>query len=169
MKNIFKLLLLLLVSVSLSACNALDELTEEEEDMTLKIPVHINSTNGVWTNYSNSAEIDINQWMGEWFDKLESIKVIKVSYLITDFQINSDENGQVKAKLDINNILTLDDEYIVYQAYKNHVVYELKDIEKAINKNGKLSAKYSGSALCGESGLHFTVKVTVTIKAKYKI
>ncbi|MEN8124231.1 MAG: hypothetical protein ABFR32_03805 [Bacteroidota bacterium] len=167
MKNIIKYLLLLLVSVSFSACDALDDLTEEQEPMYFTIPVDIAPTDGVWANYNYSNDINIQQWMGEWFDKLESIKVIKVSYQITEFQ--GDENGQVKAKLDVNNIITLQDEYVVNDAFLNHTIFELKDIEKAINKNGNISVKYSGSALCGEGGLHFTVKVTVTILTRYSV
>ena len=171
MKNILNFLILLLISFGLNSCDALeealDELSEEEESMNFTIPINIEPTEGVWTNYNYSAEIDIQQWMGEWFDKLESIKIIKVSYKIIEFQ--GDVNGQVKAKLDINNIVTLNDEYVVNDAFINASVFELKDIEKAINKNGKITVNYSGSALCGDGGLHFTVKVTVTILSKYKI
>lgn len=168
MKNIIKFLILLLVSINISSCDAIDDLTEEEENMVLYIPVNIDPTDGVWATYSNSSQIDIEQWIGdEWFDKLESIKIIKVSYKITGF--HGDEIGEVKAKLDINNVVTLNDEFIVNDAYINSTIFELKDIKTVINKNGLLTAKYSGSALCDEGGLHFTVEVTVRIQAKYKV
>jgi|LGOV01.1.fsa_nt_gb hypothetical protein len=175
MKNTIKFMLLLFLSISFSACNTIDELidelTEEEENMYFEFPVNIGPTEGVWANYNFSDEIDIKQWMGEWYDDLQSIKIVDVSYQIINFQAGSDVAGKVKAKLFVNTEEIINEsEYVVSDAYgPPRTTFQANNVDKIINKSGKIKIDYSGSALCGEGGLHFTVKVTVTIKAKYKI
>ncbi|MEN8185794.1 MAG: hypothetical protein ABFR05_01560 [Bacteroidota bacterium] len=48
------------------------------------------------------------------------------------------------------------------------VAFEKAGIDLTLDKYGKISAKYSGSALC-ESDMSFTIHITITVKAKYKI
>ena len=176
MKNITKFLLLLLLTLSFSSCEEAEKLLNltKDFDSTIveAIPLNIDQTAGDRASFSNIKILDINDPdLQPYLNKIEDIEIKSLSYKIINF--NGDPAGDVNGEFYIDNIIYLTEAFVVKTTADNGTIFNitevsaLNEIANKLKENNKLTAKYSGDALCDNDNMNF--KVEITLKAKIKV
>lgn len=170
MKKTIKILMVIIISAGFNACDQAEELLNINLPATISknIPVKVNQTNGSWANYSNSIVISLNTGdISEYINKIKDVKVKKLSYKIINF--SGDNAGQVKGSFIVDNIIDMQNEFVVKTSADNGTLYsvtnpdELKELGELLRKNRSFTAKYSGGALCDDAGMDFIIEVTIVL------
>ena len=178
MKKIAKLLLLLIFALSISSCDEAEDLlnlTKDFDDTIVEtIDLSIDQTSGDRTSFTNTKTLDINDPnIQPYLNKIENIEITSLSYKIINF--SGDPDGHVNGEFYIDGIINLTNDFVVKtEAVKGTVfkitdVAALNEITKKLKANKKLTAKYSGDALCDNDDLNFKVEITLSAKIKVKL
>ena len=178
MKNITKFLLLLLLTLSFSSCEEAEKLLNltKDFDSTIveAIPLNIDQTAGDRASFSNIKILDINDPdLQPYLNKIEDIEIKSLSYKIINF--SGDDGGDVNGEFYIDNIIYLTDAFVVKTAADNGTVFNitevsaLNEIANKLKANKKLTAVYSGDALCDNDNMNFMVEITLKAKIKVKL
>jgi len=178
MKKIAKLLLLLLFALSMSSCDEAEDLlnlTKDFDDTIVEtIDLGIDQTSGDRASFTNTKTLDINDPdIQPYLNKIENIEITSLSYKIINF--SGDPDGHVNGEFYIDGIIYLTNDFVVKaEAVKGTVfkitdVAALNEITKKLKANKKLTAKYSGDALCDNNDLNFKVEITLRAKIKVKL
>jgi len=175
MKNITKFLLLLLLTLSFGSCDEAEELLNltKDFDSTIveSIPLDIDQTTGDRASFSNTKILSLDDpALQPYINKIRSIEIKSLSYKIINF--NGDPGGDVSGEFYIDNIIYLTDAFVVKTAADNGIVYKitevaaLNEIATKLKANKKLTAEYSGDALCDNDKMNFLVEITIDAKIK---
>jgi len=178
MKNITKFLLLLLLTFSFSSCEEAEKLLNltKDFDSTIvePIPLSIDQTAGDRATFSNTKVLSLDDPdLQPYLNKIEDIEIKSLSYKIINF--NGDPSGDVNGEFYIDNIIYLTDAFVVKTAADNGTVYEitevatLNEIANKLKANKKLTAVYSGDALCDNDNMNFMVEITIKAKIKVRL
>ncbi len=174
MKNILLVLGIFLIGFSFSSC--------DEEDIvgllpkfdvnlvkTENIRVEIDQTNDGWVTYSKQTNLNIiNSDTKDYINKIKGLKINKLSYKIINF--SGDPIGEVKGSFKVAGEVSLSNEFVVKTSADNGVVYQITEVAElnriaiALKKGQDVVVEYSGSALCDDDALDFTVEVTMDAK-----
>ena len=178
MKNITKFLILILNSFSISSCDEAEKLlnlTEDFDDTIVEaIALDVDQTSGDRVSFSNTTILDINDPdIQPYLNKIENIEIKSLSYKIINF--SGDPDGDVNGEFYIDDIIYLTNAFVVKTEADKGTVFKitevaaLNEIAKKLKANKKLTAKYSGDALCDNDDLHFKVEITLSAKIKVKL
>jgi len=165
---------ILLISFSFASCDEEDIIKILPDfDVNLLdseiIPVHVDQTNGEWATFTNSVQISIiNNDTKDHLNKIKNIKINKLSYKIINF--NGDPIGEVDASFWADNIVSLNNAFVVQTSANNGTIYQITDtaelsrIANALKAGHTIAVKYSGNALCDDDDMDFDVEVTLDAK-----
>ena len=178
MKNITSFLLLLLITFSLGSCDEAEKLlnlTKDFDDTIVEsIAISIDQTAGDRATFSNTKVLDINDPdLQPYLNKIEDVEIKSLSYKIIDF--SGDPDGDVNGEFYIDGIIYLTNAFVVKTVADDGMVYNitevsaLNEIAKKLKANKKLTAKYSGDAMCDNDNLNFKVEITLSAKIKVKL
>lgn len=178
MKKIAKLLLLLIFALSISSCDEAEDLlnlTKDFDDTIVEtIDLSIDQTSGDRTSFTNTKTLDINDPnIQPYLNKIENIEIKSLSYKIINF--SGDPDGDVDGEFYIDGVIYLTNAFVVKTEAEKGTVFKitevaaLNEITKNLKANKKLTAKYSGDALCDNDDLNFKVEITLSAKIKVKL
>ena len=173
MKNTFKLLILLFTIFSLSGCDEAEELlnlTQDFDDTIIEsIAINIDMTAGNRAEFSSSTTFSLDDpALQPFINKIENIEIKSLSYKVINF--NGDASGDVNADFLIDNIIYLENAFVVKTEADNGTIFKitevaaLNEIATKLKANKKLTAKYSGDALCDNDNMSFSVEITLRVK-----
>ena len=81
------------------------------------------------------------------------------------FSFNGDPNGEVHGTFSADNGQTLQNNFVVQNAFANGIEYEVKDtaelnrIANALKSKHTVQITYSGKALCDQQAMNFVIEV----------
>lgn len=173
MKNTFKFLIFLLITFSFSSCDTIDDILDltKDFDSTIveSIQLNIDKTDGERETFSNSVLLSLDDpALQPYLNKIKDVEIKSLSYRIINF--NGDPTGDVHAEFLIDNIVYLTNAFVVKTEADKGTVFKitevaaLNEIAKQLKANKKLTAKYSGDALCDNDEMDFFVEITVSVK-----
>ena len=173
MKNTFKFLILLLMTFSFSSCDEAEELLNLTKDfdntIVESIAINIDKTAGDRVAFSNSTVLSIDDpALQPYINKIKSIEIKSLSYKVINFI--GDPSGDVNGEFYIDNIVYLTNAFVVKTEADNGTVFkitevaELNEIAKKLKANKKLTAEYSGDALCDNDDMNFLIEITLDVK-----
>jgi len=174
MKKFLMALLIGFISFNFSSCDE-DDLKEllPAFDVDLKkvelIPVQVDQTNGEWIVFSQTTNLDIiNSQTKDYISKIKSLKINSLSYKIVNFA--GDPIGQVDGAFAVANEISLQNKIVVKTEADNGTIFqitevaELNRIATLLKKGESVEVKYSGSALCDDADMDFSIEVTLDAK-----
>jgi hypothetical protein len=178
MKNLTKFLLLLLLTHSFNSCDEAEKLLNLTKDFDSSIveaiPLNIDQTRGERDTFSNTMVLNIDDpALQPYLNKIEDIEIKSLSYKIINF--NGDPSGDVNGEFYIDNIIYLNDSFVVKTAADNGTLFQitevtaLNEIAEKLKANKKLTAVYSGDAFCDNDDMTFKVEITLKVKIKVKL
>lgn len=173
MKNTTKFLILLLMTFSFSSCDEAEELlnlTKDFDDTIIEtIAISIDKTTGNRAAFSNTKVLSIDDpELQPYINKIKSVEIKSLSYKIINF--NGDATGDVNGEFLIDNIVYLTNAFVVKTEADNGTIFkitevaELNEIATKLKANKKLTAEYSGDALCDNEDMDFLVEITLDVK-----
>jgi len=167
-------LLIGFISFNFSSCDE-DDLVEllPAFDVDLKkvelIPVKIDQTNGEWVVFSETTNLDIiNNQTKDYISKIKSLKINSLSYRIVNFA--GDPIGQVDGAFAVANEISLQNKIVVKTEADNGTIFQITEIAELnrianLLKTGQSAeVKYSGSTLCDDDNMNFSIEVTFDAK-----
>lgn len=133
------------------------------------IDVQVDQTDGDWVTFSNTTDLNIvNEDTEDYLNKIKSVEITKLSYKIINF--NGDPAGQVEGSFSVANQVSLENSFVVKESADNQTIYqitevnELNRIANALKSGQTITVEYSGSALCDDGSMDFTVQVSLVAK-----
>jgi len=142
-------------------------------DVNLKkvelIPVQVDKTNGEWVVFSKITSLDIiNNQTKDYISKIKSLTINSLSYKIVNFA--GDPIGKVDGSFAVANIISLQNAIVVKTEADNATIFQITDtnelnrIATLLKKGDPAEVKYSGSALCNDGDMNFSIEVTLDAK-----
>ena len=133
------------------------------------IPVKVDQTNGEWIVFTQTTNLDIiNNQTKDHISKIKSLKIKGLSYKIINF--SGDSMGEVDGSFSVANQIALQNNIVVKTEADGGTIFQITETD-ALNrianllKTGKSAeVKYSGSALCNDNDMNFTIEVTLDAK-----
>ncbi len=136
---------------------------------TESISVNIVQTNGDWITFSEKTSLSIeNDDTKDYLNKIKKVKITALSYKIINF--SGDPIGEVDASFSVANEVSLQNAFVVKVSADNQVVYEITEVDEltrignALLAGKTVTVEYSGSALCDDDKMDFTVEVNLVAK-----
>ena len=171
MKNSLKILTVLFISFSFFACDDVEDLLDITLSDTIveEIPVVVAQTNGERATFSKSVSVSLDAGeFEEYLDKIKDVEIKSLSYKIINF--SGDPTGDVMATFSVDGVVDLENSFVVKTAADNATIFEITDTD-ALNQladqlknNHAFTANYSGSALCDNDAMNFTVEITLDLE-----
>jgi len=173
MKNKLKFLILLLITLSFSSCDEAEELlnlTRDFDDTIVEtIAISIDKTTGNRATFSNTKVLSIDDpELQPYINKIKSVEIKNLSYKIINF--SGDPTGDVNGEFLIDNIVYLTNAFVVKTEADNGTIFKitevaaLNEIATKLKANKKLTAKYSGDALCDNEDMDIPIEITLSVK-----
>ncbi len=161
------------MTFSFSSCDQAEELlnlTKDFDDTIVEsIAINIDKTAGDRVAFSNSTVLSIDDpALQPYINKIKSIEIKSLSYKVINFI--GDPSGDVNGEFYIDNIVYLTNAFTVKTEadkgtiFKITEVAELNEIANKLKANKKLTAKYSGDALCDNDDMNFIIEITLDVK-----
>lgn len=161
------------MTFSLSSCDEAEELlnlTKDFDDTIVEsIAINIDKTAGDRVAFSNSTVLSIDDpALQPYINKIKSIEIKSLSYKVINFI--GDPSGDVNGEFYIDNIVYLTNAFVVKTeadkgtVFKITEVAELNEIANKLKANKKLTAEYSGDALCDNDDMNFLIEITLDVK-----
>lgn len=162
-------LLILMLGFSFSSCDE-DDLEsllpaiDINVDETQKIDVFVDKTDGDWVDFTSTMDLSIaNNDTDKYLNKIKKVKINRLRYKV--FSFNGDPNGEVQGTFSADNGQTLQNNFVVQNAFANGIEYEVKDtaelnrIANALKSKHTVQITYSGKALCDQQAMNFVIEV----------
>ncbi|NNK40861.1 MAG: hypothetical protein HKP45_09440 [Winogradskyella sp.] len=166
MKTVSKLTLALMILLTTSACDQLDELTEFDFNTTLNESFFLALQGGIDQPFNQTTTFNIvNEDTQDYIDALQDVEITSFTYRFVNF--SGDAAGTIDGSLQADNMtLFVHNNLNVKQAADEGTVFPVTDVS-ALNsiatslKNGNdVSVGLSGS-YSSEGTMSFTIEMTI--------
>ena len=167
MKTLIKFLVVVLLVVSYTSCDEIDELTEVDFNTTLNEQLDVNIQAGEGSALNETMLINIvNSDTQDYLDVLQNVTITSFKYQLTNF--SGDVNGTITGNFVADGVELLNHNMVVKQTVDAGTVFEITNTTHLNSIASKLKAGDNvligivGESNC-EEAMDFTINITIEL------
>ena len=167
MKTFIRFLVVMLLMVSYTSCDKLDELTEVDFNTTLNEQLIVTIPAGEDQALNETMLINIdNSDTGDYLDLLQDVTITSFTYQLINF--TGDVNGTIVGNFEVDGIQLLNHDMVVKQTVDAGTVFEITDVSQLNTIASKLKAGNNifvgivGESSCDEA-MNFTIAISIDL------
>ena len=167
MKTFIRITMALLLMISFTSCDELDELTEVDFDTTLNenLPVTIPEGDNLALNETMTFNM-VNDDTEDYMDLLERVRITSFTYQLINF--TGDPDGTIVGTFVADGDTLLNHDIVVKDEVDAGTVFEVTDVAMLNSiasklKNGQdVTVGIAGNSTCNED-MNFTIAITIEL------
>jgi hypothetical protein len=167
MKNLLKFAAFVLLSLSFTACDEVDELTEIDFNTTLNESINVSVPAGEALVLNETTLINIsNNDTQDYIDALQDVSITSFTYRLVDF--TGDPEGTVTGQFQADGITLVNHDMVVKDEVDAGTVFEVTDpallntVANKLKSGNNVSVGISGTSTCAEA-MNFTIVMTIEL------
>ncbi|MCA0151859.1 hypothetical protein [Winogradskyella vincentii] len=167
MKTFIRITMALLLMISFTSCDELDELTEVDFDTTLNENLNVSVPVGDNLALNETMVVNmINDDTEDYMDLLESVRITSFTYQLINF--TGDAEGTIVGTFEADGVTLLNHDMVVKDEVDAGTVFEVTDVSLLNSiasklKNGNnVFIGIAGNSTCEEE-MNFTIAMTIML------
>jgi hypothetical protein len=167
MKNLLKFAAFVLLSLSFTACDEVDELTEIDFNTTLNESINVSVPAGEALVLNETTLINIsNNDTQDYIDALQDVSITSFTYRLVDF--TGDPEGTVTGQFQADGITLVNHDMVVKDEVDAGTVFEVTDpallntVANKLKSGNNVAVGISGTSTCAEP-MNFTIVMTLEL------
>ena len=167
MKTFIKFLVVVLLMVSYTSCDEIDELTEVDFNTTLNEQLNVTIPAGIGLELNETMLINmVNSDTEDYLNVLQNVKITSFTYQLTNF--SGDDFGNLQGSFVADGVELISHNMVVKETVDAGTVFEVTDTTLLNSIASKLKAGNNVLVgLVGESnsdGMNFTINMTIDLE-----